>query len=77
MAGRFITMRIYQRVRGTGMKWTPKVGHNPYCSYAKKNIRRKVEAIRIVEEGNSPRSVSDRLHIGHHQIYEWLYIYKE
>ena len=77
MAGRFITMRIYQRVRGTGMKWTQKVGHNPYCSYAKKNIRRKVEAIRLVEEGNSPRSVSDRLHIGHHQIYEWLYIYKE
>ena len=21
--------------------------------------------------------MSDRLHIGHHQIYEWLYIYKE
>ena len=55
----------------------PKSWNNPYCSYAKKNIRRKVEAIRLVEEGNSPRSVSDRLHIGHHQIYEWLYIYKE
>ena len=43
----------------------------------RRTLEEKLEAIRLVEEGNSPRSVSDRLHIGHHQIYEWLYIYKE
>ena len=26
------------------VKWTHKVGHNTYCSYAKKNIRRKVRS---------------------------------
>ena len=26
------------------LKWTHKVGHNTYCSYAKKNIRRKVRS---------------------------------
>ena len=40
----------------------------------RRTLEEKLEAIRLVEEGNSPRSVSDRLHIGHHQIYEWLYI---
>ena len=43
----------------------------------RRTLEEKLEAIRLVEEGNSPRSVSDRLHIGHHQIYEWLSIYKE
>ena len=43
----------------------------------RRTLEEKLEAIRLVEEGDSPRSVSDRLHIGHHQIYEWLYIYKE
>ena len=43
----------------------------------RRTLEEKLEAIRLVEEGNSARSVSDRLHIGHHQIYEWLYIYKE
>ena len=43
----------------------------------RRTLEEKLEAIRLVEAGNSPRSVSDRLHIGHHQIYEWLYIYKE
>ena len=43
----------------------------------RRTLEEKLEAIRSVEAGNSPRSVSDRLHIGHHQIYEWLYIYKE
>ena len=43
----------------------------------RRTLEEKLEAIRLVEEGNSPRSVSDRLHIGHHQIYEWLYIYSE
>ena len=33
---------IYKK--GTTLKWTPKVGHNTYCSYAKKNIRRKVRS---------------------------------
>lgn len=43
----------------------------------RRTLEEKLEAIRLVEEGNSPRSVTDRLHIGHHQIYEWLHIYKE
>ena len=43
----------------------------------RRTLEEKLEAIRSVEAGNSPRSVSDRLHIGHHQIYEWLSIYKE
>ena len=43
----------------------------------RRTLEEKLEAIRLVEAGNSARSVSDRLHIGHHQIYEWLYIYKE
>ena len=40
-----------------------------------RTLEEKLEAIRLVEEGNSPRSVSDRLHIGHHQIYEWGYTF--
>ena len=40
----------------------------------RRTLEEKLEAIRLVEAGNSPRSVSNRLHIGHHQIYEWLYI---
>ena len=35
----------------------------------RRTLEEKLEAIRLVEAGNSPRSVSDRLHIGHHQIY--------
>ena len=31
-------------VRDCVLKWTHKVGHNPYCSYAKQNIRRKVRS---------------------------------
>lgn len=42
----------------------------------RRTVEEKLEAIRLVEEGASPRSVSDRLHIGHHQIYEWLAVYK-
>ena len=34
----------------------------------RRTLEEKLEAIRLVEAGNSPRSVSDRLHIGHHQI---------
>ena len=40
-------------------------------------LEEKLEAIRLVEEGNSARSVSDRLKIRQNQIYDWLYIYKE
>ena len=43
----------------------------------RRTLEEKLETIKLVEAGNSPRSVSDRLHIGHHQIYEWLSIYKE
>ena len=31
----------------------------------RRTLEEKLEAIRLVEAGNSPRSVSDRLHIGH------------
>ena len=34
----------------------------------RRTLEEKLEAIRLVEEGNSARSVSDRLHIGHHQM---------
>ena len=33
----------------------------------RRTLEEKLEAIRLGEAGNSPRSVSDRLHIGHHQ----------
>ena len=31
----------------------------------RRTLEEKLEAIKLVEAGNSPRSVSDRLHIGH------------
>ena len=36
----------------------------------------KLAAIRLVEQGLSARSVSDRLNLGHHLLYEWLEAYK-
>ena len=44
----------------------------------KKNcsLEEKLAAIRLVEQGQSARSVSDKLHLGHHILYEWLSAYR-
>ncbi len=44
----------------------------------KKNcsLEEKLAAIRLVEQGQSARSVSDKLHLGHHILYEWIESYK-
>ena len=36
------------------------------------SVEEKLEAISYVFQGESARSVSDRLHLGHHLLYEWL-----
>ena len=36
------------------------------------SLEEKLEAISLVFQGESARSVSDRLHLGHHLLYEWL-----
>ena len=41
------------------------------------SLEEKLAAIRLVEQGQSARSVSDKLHLGHHILYEWLSAYKE
>ena len=45
----------------------------------KKNcsLEEKLAAIRLVEQGQSARSVSDKLHLGHHILYEWLSAYRD
>ena len=43
----------------------------------RRSVEEKLQAIKLVEAGNSARSVADKLHTGHHQIYEWLALYKE
>ena len=40
------------------------------------SLEEKLAAIRLVEQGQSVRSVSDKLHLGHHILYEWLAAYK-
>ncbi len=40
------------------------------------SLEEKLEAIALVEQGETARSVSDRLHLGHHVLYEWLEIYR-
>ena len=40
------------------------------------SIEEKLEAIALVEQGETARSVSDRLHLGHHVLYEWLEAYR-
>ena len=40
------------------------------------SLEEKLEAISLVFQGESARSVSDRLHLGHHLLYEWLEAYK-
>ena len=41
------------------------------------SLEEKLAAIRLVEQGQSARSVSDKLHLGHHILYEWLAAYKD
>jgi transposase len=41
------------------------------------SLEEKLEAIALVEQGMSARSVSDKLHLGHHVLSEWLASYKE
>ncbi len=41
------------------------------------SLEEKLAIIRLVEQGQSARSVSDKLHLGHHILYEWLAAYKD
>ena len=41
------------------------------------SLEEKLAAIKMVEDGQSARSVSDKLHLGHHLLYEWISVYKE
>ena len=41
------------------------------------SLEEKLEAIALVEQGMSARSVSDKLHLGHHVLFEWLAAFKE
>ena len=41
------------------------------------SLEEKLAAIRLVEQGQSARSVSKKLHLGHHMLYEWLAAYKD
>ena len=38
------------------------------------SLEEKLAAIALVEQGMSARSVSDKLHLGHHVLFEWLAI---
>ena len=41
------------------------------------SLEKKLAAIKMVKDGQSARSVSDKLHLGHHLLYEWISVYKE
>lgn len=41
-----------------------------------RSLEEKLAAIKMVEDGQSARSVSDKLKLGHHLLYEWLDIYR-
>lgn len=41
------------------------------------SLEEKLEAIALVEQGETARSVSNRLHLGHHILYEWLELYRQ
>ena len=41
------------------------------------SLEEKLAIIKQVEQGQSVRSVSDRLHLGRHIVYEWLAAYKD
>ena len=40
------------------------------------SLKEKLSAISLVFQGQSARSVSDKLHLGHHLLYVWLEAYK-
>ena len=40
------------------------------------SLEEKMSAIGFVFQGESARSVSRRLHLGHHILYEWIESYK-
>ncbi len=41
------------------------------------SLELKLEAIALVEQGETARSVANRLHLGHHILYEWLGLYRQ
>ena len=41
-----------------------------------RSLEEKLAAIKMVEDGQSARSVSDKFKLGHHLLYEWLDIYR-
>ena len=41
------------------------------------SLEEKLAIIKQVEQGQSVRSVSDRLHLGRHIVYEWVAAYKD
>ena len=43
----------------------------------KYSLEEKLAFISLVEQGQSARSVSDRFHLGHHILFEWLAAYKD
>lgn len=40
------------------------------------SLEEKLTAIGLVFQGESARSVSRKLHLGHHTLYEWIETYK-
>ena len=40
------------------------------------SLEEKLSAIGLVFQGESARSVSRKLHLGHHLLYEWIESYK-
>ena len=42
-----------------------------------RSLEEKLAVIKMVEQGQSARSVSDKLHLGRHIVYEWLAAYKD
>ena len=41
------------------------------------SLEEKLAVIKLVEQGQSARSVSDKLHLNRNNVYEWLAAYKE
>ena len=41
-----------------------------------RSLEEKLEAIGLVVQGESAHSVSERFHLGHHVLYEWLEVYR-
>ena len=42
-----------------------------------RSLEEKLAVIKLVEQGQSARSISDKLHLGRHIVYEWLAAYKD